>query len=525
MDASGLLTVFAVLLTGATLLPSKVLLDLKIRLTIKDKVVFALLIIFSFYFLFFDLLKYNKLILNLPWLWGFDEKSSLLATSILMIAFFLKKLKESNLPESSIKKLTEEVDSLIKERNFQDISYLLNKYKVNLLNYYNTKPWYVKLKNFVTPSETSLFIFYLDGDEEERQKATTKQDSISNFFRKIRFKVGDKIPSNYATSKRVENLIVSLFKSMALTDYWAKNNPTLALTFLNNIKKIEENRREEFITLLLSDRHSLLYRELAQTQYIANSNCYEIDRSNSLLRYLFKEIKNCETLEIYNPIKSYTIKLLELEREKGEESIYNKQCHHFFNSNERYTCPVYISIFIYDLMIREAIEQSYKSHLFPNHLYHISIDLINNINNLESNDSDSEFPTRNYYLLYECFSTMVTWIGMVKDRKDNEEKYDPYLILESFGMMTYHLLDSKRIYNDKKAYFFSVVLRVLKSLEDSNLVNYANKISLHITRLHAHKKENEYHLEVIKSIKPLIREEDCLLLSVVRNFFPDNSSN
>ncbi|TQP26170.1 hypothetical protein, partial [Vibrio cholerae] len=152
MDASGLLTVFAVLLTGATLLPSKVLLDLRIRFTVIDKVVFVLLILFSFYFLFFDVLKYNDLILPLRWIWGFNEKSSLLATSIIMIVFVLIKLKESSLPKSSINKLTREVDLLIKERNFQDISYLLNKYKLDLLNYYNATPWYVKLHKFIIPN-------------------------------------------------------------------------------------------------------------------------------------------------------------------------------------------------------------------------------------------------------------------------------------------------------------------------------------------------------------------------------------
>ncbi|PSV56721.1 hypothetical protein [Photobacterium sp. GB-3] len=517
MDASGLLTVFAVLLTGATLLPSKFLLDLRIRLTFKDKVVFILLIFFSFYFLFFDVLKYNKLILPLPWIWGFNEKSSLLATSILMIAFVLIKLKESNLPKSSIRKLTKEVDLLIKERNFQDISYLIDKYQIDLLNYYKTTPWYVKLKNFIIPNNTSLIIF--SSDKEEQSKVT-----ISNLFHGVRLKIGDKIPSNYVVSEDVESLIVSLFKSMGLTDYWAKNHPTLALTLLSNITKIESIYREEFITLLLSDPHSLLYRELTQTKYIAPSSCYEIDRSNSLLRYLFDDVKNCETLKIYSPIKSYIVKIIKKEKEKGEESIYNKPCNEFIDSNERYSCPVYMSIFIYDVMIREAIDQSSKSHLFPNYLYHISIELLNSINSLELNSSDSEFPTRNHYLLYECFSTMVTWIDMIGERKYDKLKYDPYLILESFGMMTYHLLESEKISDDKKAYFFSIVLRTLKSLEDSNLVSYANKIASHITRLYDFKMESEYHLEVINRLKPIIRNDDCLLLIVVRKFFPTNSN-
>lgn len=522
MDASGLLTVFAVLLTGATLLPSKVLLDLRIRFTVIDKVVFVLLILFSFYFLFFDVLKYNDLILPLRWIWGFNEKSSLLATSIIMIVFVLIKLKESSLPKSSINKLTREVDLLIKERNFQDISYLLNKYKLDLLNYYNATPWYVKLHKFIIPNSASLIIFSLD--KEEQLKVTNIKNIISDFLRGVRLKIGGKIPSSYVVSERVESLIVSLFKSMGLTDYWAKNYPTLALTLLNHIKKIDSVHREEFITLLLSDPHSLLYRELTQTQYIAPSNCYEIDRSNSLLCYLFDDVKNCETLEIYNPIKSYIVKFIGKENEKGEESIYNKPCNGFIDSNERYSCPVYMSIFIYDVMIREAIDQSSKSHLFPNYLYHVSIELLNGINGLEINYSSSEFPTRNYFLLYECFSTMVTWIEMIKKREYNEEKYEPYLILESFGMMTYHLLKSEKITDEKKAYFFSIVLRTLKSLEDSNLVSHANKIALHITRLHGFQAESEYHLEVINRLKPIIREDDCFLLTVVIKFFSSNSN-
>ena len=50
MDASGLLTVFAVLLTGATLLPTKRILDLKIRITWLDKLVFSVLIVCILYF-------------------------------------------------------------------------------------------------------------------------------------------------------------------------------------------------------------------------------------------------------------------------------------------------------------------------------------------------------------------------------------------------------------------------------------------------------------------------------------------
>lgn len=520
MDASGLLTVFAVLLTGATLLPSKVLLDLRIRLTRKDKVAFTVLMSFSFYFLFFDVLKHNGLIIPLPWIWGFNEKSSLLATSLLLIVFILIKLREPNLPKSSVKKLTKEVDLLIKDRNFKDISYLMNKYQEHLLGYYGFIPWYVELHKLILPKSYPFLISF--SNEGESSKISVLKNKTSELTNGVRTKIAEKIPSSYWVSEEVEYLTLSIFKSRSLTDYWSKNHPTLALNFLNNTTKLESTHREEFIKLLLGNSHSLLYRELAQSQYITSSNCYEIDKSNSLLRYLFENVKNSETLKIYNPIKDYIVKYIRKEKEE-KDSIYHKPCEGFVDSNERYSCPVYMSIILYDMMIREAIEQSSKDHLFPNYIYHIAMEIINSIDGVDINKSDSEFPTRNYYLLYECFSTMVTWINMIENRKENRIKYDPYLILESFGMMTYHLLASEKICDDKKAYFFSIVLRTLQSLENSELNNYANKIATHITRLHDFRKENERHLEVINRLKPIIRNDDCLLLPVLRKFFSSSS--
>ncbi|WP_435235287.1 hypothetical protein ACR30L_16205 [Psychromonas sp. PT13] len=507
MDASGLLTVLAVLLTGATLLPPRVLLDLKIRITRKDKWIFSGTLLFCVYFLFFNVLKHNGLVLPFPWILGFNERSSLLAVSLLLMVFIAVKLKETKLPKPSITKLNKEVDLLIKDGNFRDISYLLNKYCGQLSAYINFKPWYVSLHYWILPKNHPFLISLSSKDE---------MSKFRSFIYEARTKIAGLFPETYKVADEIEVLLSSTFKSRGLIDYWSKNYATLGLVLLNSSKKLESIHREEFIKLLIGNVHSQLYREMAQSQYISSSNCYEIDRSNSFLWYLFTDVIICEELNIYAPLKEYAVDLMK--KEKSSKSIYNKECYGFIDSNKRYSCPIYMSIFLFDMMIREAIDQKLKKHLFPNYLYHIAMQLLDNIDSVDLKETDAEFPTRNYYLLYECFSTMSTWIDMIENRKDDSDKYDPYLIIESYGMMTYHLLDSDKISEEKKGYFLSIVLRTLQSLDHANLEGYAREIGSTITRLHSFKEESEEHLEVINKLIPIIRADDCLLLPTIRKY-------
>ncbi|MBE4464860.1 hypothetical protein HJ014_09190 [Vibrio parahaemolyticus] len=507
MDASGLLTVFAVLLTGATLLPTKRILDLKIRITWLDKLVFSVLIVCILYFLFFEILKHNNLLLPFHWLWGFDEKSSLLATSLLLMTFCIVKYREEKLPKSSISKLRVEIDELIKEGNFVDISFLLEKYKFNLVYYYSCTPWYVKLHRSIKPKyECAKLISFNENDE----------NKIS-LIESIRRELAHMIPDRSSSANEIDFMFSLIFKSRALMCYLNETHPTLGLELINTSDNVESVYREEFIRMLLENKHGLLYRELSQSQYIEQSNCYEIDPSNLLLKYLFEDVRRSDDLELYLSIKNFSIKIIQ--KEQSQDSVYHNSCDDFVDSNERYECPVYISIFLYDMMIRQAIEQKYHNHLFPNYLFFIAKEIISSIDNVEMNRSGEEFPTRNYFLLYECFSTMSSWIDMIVERARNQERYNPELILESFGMMTYYMLTSKAISKKKKAYYLGVVLGVIRKLDEANLEAFSKIIVTHSLKLHAFSKLDQSMIFIIEELGSYVKDDDFYHSSILKNYF------
>ncbi|MBE8575824.1 hypothetical protein [Vibrio sp. OPT18] len=507
MDASGLLTVFAVLLTGATLLPTKRILDLKIRVTLLDKILFSVLIAFILYFLFFEILKYNNLVLPIPWLWGFDEESSLLASSLLLMTFCIVKYREEKLPKSSISKLKKEITSLIKEVNFVDISFLLEKYKLYLIKYYSHIPWYVVLHRKIKPRYEHVNLISFNVSE----------DNKTTFTENIRDKLACMIPNSSQVSNEIDSMFSLIFKSRSLVCYLNENHPTLGLELISTSDNIESVYREEFINMLLEDKHSLLYRELSQSQYIDQSNCYEIDASNLLLKYLFEDIRRSDDLKLYLSIKNFSIKIIQ--KEQSQNSVYHNSCDDFVDSNERYECPVYISIFLYDMMIRQAIEQKYYNHLFPNYLLFIAKEIISSIDNVEMNRSGKEFPTRNYFLLYECFITMSSWIDMIVERAINQERYNPELILESFGMMTYYMLTSKAISKKKKAYYLGVVLGVIRKLDEVNLEAFSKIIVTHSLKLHAFSKLDQSIIFIIEELGPYVKDDDWYHSSILNNYF------
>ncbi|HFG1582047.1 TPA: hypothetical protein ACGFXK_003433, partial [Vibrio cholerae] len=105
MDASGLLTVIAVLLTGAALLPRRVILDLVIRMTIIDWIIVFILSVSSLYLLFLDVLINNNMALPFSWLFGFDKESSLLLVSIVAILYAILKINGSRISRKNFRKL------------------------------------------------------------------------------------------------------------------------------------------------------------------------------------------------------------------------------------------------------------------------------------------------------------------------------------------------------------------------------------------------------------------------------------
>lgn len=511
MDASGLLTVLAVLLTGATLLPERTRLDLRIRITKVNKFIFYILGASSLYLLFLDVLKANNLSLPFDWVFGFDKHSSLLAISLLLFVGIIIKLKETKLPKSSVCFLRETIEQLLKDGNFKDISYLINKYDDQLIDYIHHRPWYVKLHDKIKPDFNGLLLIQVD---------SKKNSKLKKKYFYFREKVASKMISSYWVADNSRKILISIFKSRPLTKYLADNYPVVALKLLSTDLGVELLQRDEFITFLIEDPHSPFYRELSLCQYLSSSDCYEIEPSNQLLTYLFSDIDILEDLKIYKPIKEYIVKFIKSENKKT--SKYHKKGDDYTFNSENVTCPIYMTIFFFDLMIREAIDKRSKNHLFPNYIYQISKEIFNNIEHDDEVNQDVEFiefPTRYDYLLYECFSATCHWLSMIVDRKKDKStgSYDPYLIVESIGKMLYVVLKSDKFDLERKAYYLGIVLRTICSLDESGLTAYSKKITeISVSQY----KTSECNLiEMVHQMKPFLKQDEWEFQFIIDKYY------
>ncbi|MBE3704901.1 hypothetical protein HJ137_20410 [Vibrio parahaemolyticus] len=185
MDASGLLTVIAVLLTGAALLPRRVILDLVIRMTIIDWIIVFILSVSSLYLLFLDVLINNNMALPFSWLFGFDKESSLLLVSIVAILYAILKINGSRISRKNFRKLNLTTSQLLKDNNFKDVSFFVDKYYFQLRRYCLYKSVFVRFGNLIEP-KSELIIFEFRQNEKSRIeiKINELRSKVSNFFSK-----------------------------------------------------------------------------------------------------------------------------------------------------------------------------------------------------------------------------------------------------------------------------------------------------------------------------------------------------
>ncbi|MBY7893496.1 hypothetical protein KW455_14850 [Vibrio fluvialis] len=186
MDASGLLTVIAVLLTGAALLPRRVILDLVIRMTIIDWIIVFILSVSSLYLLFLDVLINNNMALPFSWLFGFDKESSLLLVSIVAILYAILKINGSRISRKNFRKLNLTTSQLLKDNNFKDVSFFVDKYYFQLRRYCLYKSVFVRFGNLIEP-KSELIIFEFRQNEKSRIeiKINELRSKVSNFFQKL----------------------------------------------------------------------------------------------------------------------------------------------------------------------------------------------------------------------------------------------------------------------------------------------------------------------------------------------------
>ncbi|MBE4062328.1 hypothetical protein HJ120_23230 [Vibrio parahaemolyticus] len=506
MDASGLLTVIAVLLTGAALLPRRVILDLVIRMTIIDWIIVFILSVSSLYLLFLDVLINNNMALPFSWLFGFDKESSLLLVSIVAILYAILKINGSRISRKNFRKLNLTTSQLLKDNNFKDVSFFVDKYYFQLRRYCLYKSVFVRFGNLIEP-KSELIIFEFRQNEKSRIeiKINELRSKVSNFF-----------PKTYWLSNEVKEYFLYLYKSRSYMHHLAIANPVLGVKILTKDFCSESMYRHEFFKFLISNSVSPLYRELALCQCITTTDCYELDPTNVLLTELFSDVSVAHDMEVYQSIYDYVSDFIEL---TGKDNSYNVPHINYYDTDKAFSCPIYMSIHFFDVMIRASVEQAYEHHLYPNKIFLFVKNIVEQLDYSLVDDIDCEFPTRYDRLIYESFSVTSSWLEMVKDRMKQTLKYDSYLIIESYALMLNEVLASDKFNEDKKSYYLSIVLRTMREFDKEGCFSQCEYISHIVLARYQYGVKDEKLERIVKGLRHNISRDDFELSAMIDKYF------
>lgn len=167
----------------------------------------------------------------------------------------------------------------------------------------------------------------------------------------------------------------------------------------------------QYLTTLLRTENSLLYREIEQNMTSAGGGRYQIDPENRLIYALLSDCERAKQLDIYKPLGDTTKDLL---REQGrkDHDAYNEQrlTPNTLSDDYIFSDPVYVSITFFDIMVREALYQQMRWHMWL-YYYDRFTDLIcENYDLDEESDTTVEWPNDYSRLLNEMVHNMTGWI-------------------------------------------------------------------------------------------------------------------
>lgn len=167
----------------------------------------------------------------------------------------------------------------------------------------------------------------------------------------------------------------------------------------------------QYLTALLRAENSLLYREIEQNMTSAGGGRYQIDSENRLIHSLLSDCERAKQLDIYKPLGDTTKDLL---REQGRRDYdeYNEQRLSPNNLSDDYifSDPIYVSITFFDVMVREALYQQMRWHMWLYYYDRFTELICENYDLAEESNDTAEWANDYSRLIYEMVSNMTGWI-------------------------------------------------------------------------------------------------------------------
>jgi hypothetical protein len=487
LDTSILLTLFGLLVAVYAIIPPERKQDLKVRFNFIDWVLFTAAFLIIHYILFFPIL----IALGIPslgyWAHGFNPDNTsyiviIITSFILMLRYIYAPLRKNKI--DLFQKLTER---LLQEEKFSDLLFVFEKNLDRLFKIYKADFFLPRLKRRWSPNPLSLLDLSKFGfsntisDQENVSKFQNLKNKIKNYTKGYLIKF---LPDGERHARKAEIIIGRVLLSVEFNNYLSKANPPLCFKIL----KIDFRERRRFLKLLVNNlllnKNSILFFEIINSEETAGMYRPKIDDRNQFLSFFLKDTSVAHTLAIYKPFGDFFLEFLDKLYVNRENDRYNEPLLNYFEE-DKYECPLYITLRFFDLMVLESLYQNMKWHMWLFYLPSFVRKIIRNLNPSPSVDFSIEWPTPYHYLLYEILSILINFVRAIheipkdqeniqldNERVDHENDNIPKSAILAIGQTMRMVVLSDKIDLNFKSYLLSTVLGLLNDLRTPDTDQY-----------------------------------------------------
>lgn len=470
MDASGLFTVLGIFIAIITLISEERRQDFFLRASIKFWLFFIILNLIALSLIYSGVIISVLKIEPFEYLWGFDEKTTVLTCVILMGFLFNYKLFGKKLPSEQYKKWADDSYSLLRVKKYHVLTYLLDKYLEQFLNIINKRTIYEKLIS-------SLRKHSKPSTQEMLQFPTIQV----NKGRKLKYLILGKIlsilPEEIGNKSIIFKSIEKLLKSSSFLDYLIETHPTIPvkLTSSPSFLCIDEFT-DNFFKGLIANKHSQLYRELKDNQHFLYATGYRIEPENYILDYYFSDPENAVRANIWQPIGEYICDFIK--QQKGKDSFYNSYCESYIYTDEPWKCPIFVGIQLFDVMVKSAIYKKIDEHMWLMYYESFLDEILKNLDRTENYEDWQEFPLKFDYLIYNIVSNCSGWVNTANYLYNDEVNriLAVECASECLGQMIRKLLLSDKFTENKKVYYLEIALKLMRELDAKGHIELSKQI-------------------------------------------------
>lgn len=500
MEAN-ILTVLAILVAGYTLLTEEKRIDLRLRFSWIDICIIFLFIVIVLYVIYLPVFNEINLILPFSWLPGFDKELTVFTSILAILVYLIIKVVGKRLPKSKITHWKKVSSYLLRNQKFEVLAYLLDKYHVQFINIFIDTPLDKARARLARSSGfSSEDLLNLNLDKEEKDRPNNK---FIQFFVNALLCILQYLPSNSKCRKEVSDSIFDLLKSKSFVKYLAQTHPLLCAKFTTMGCFSNEEFTTAFFKELIANTSSPLYRELRDNQSYSCIGGYNIDESNLLLNYYFTDMDTAANVSIWKPIGDYALEFIG--KQKGRNNFYNQSFSYSYYENEKWLCPIFMSIHFFRIMVSRAIHTKYQDHMWLMYVKDFVLEILKNYKPSLDVDKSQEFPTYFDYLMYEALDTHIEWIEAVTygSRKNtnaiNGGINEPVrYAATSLGNIFYKLMLSQKVTERQYTYYLEKIIKLFKNLDNSGNQRLSKIIFDNIIREYEHAQPDQRIIDLLR---------------------------